>query len=75
VKESASCSGLHRSGVEDLAALFAAAETARNPRHRKVLNDTLDKSLAILGFEVGFVRVLDADRKHMVCAPPAVCTP
>jgi PAS domain S-box-containing protein len=51
----------------DLSALLAVAETATQSLDiEKVLNDTLDKSLEILGFEVGFVRVLDADRKYMV---------
>ena len=51
----------------DLSALLTLAETATQSLDiEKVLNDTLDKSLEILGFDVGFVRVLDADRKHMV---------
>ena len=50
-----------------LASLLAVAETATQSLDiEKVLNDTLDKSLEILGFDVGFIRVLDPESKTMV---------
>jgi PAS domain S-box-containing protein len=51
----------------DLESLLAVAETATQSLDiDKVLNDALDKSLEILGFDVGFIRVLDPDSKTMV---------
>jgi PAS domain S-box-containing protein len=53
--------------TRDLASLLALAETATQSLDiEKVLNDTLDKSLEILGFEVGFIRVLDPASNTMV---------
>ena len=53
--------------TRDLASLLALAETATQSLDlEKVLNDTLDKSLEILGFDVGFIRVLDPASKTMV---------
>ncbi len=53
--------------TRDLASLLAVAETATQSLDiEKVLNDTLDKSLEILGFDVGFIRVLDPGSKTMV---------
>ncbi len=53
--------------TRDLASLLAVAETATQSLDiEKVLNDTLDKSLDILGFDVGFIRVLDPGSKTMV---------
>jgi PAS domain S-box-containing protein len=44
----------------DLAALLELAEVATQSLDiDKTLNDTLDKSLEILGFDVGFIRILD----------------
>jgi PAS domain S-box-containing protein len=51
----------------DLAALLAVAEVATQSLDiEKTLNDTLDKSLEILGFDVGFIRTLDRDNKNML---------
>jgi PAS domain S-box-containing protein len=51
----------------DLAALLTVAEVATQSLDiEKILNDTLDKSLEILGFEVGFVRTLDREDKNML---------
>jgi GAF domain-containing protein len=51
----------------DLTSLLAVAETATQSLDiDKVLNDALDKSLEILGFDVGFIRVLDPESKTMV---------
>ena len=51
----------------DLSALLTIAETATQSLDiEKILNDTLDKSLAILGFDVGFIRVLDPGTRNMV---------
>jgi PAS domain S-box-containing protein len=56
---------LNRRG--DLAALLAIAETATQSLDiEQILNDTLDKSLQILGFDVGFIRILDPENRHMV---------
>lgn len=51
----------------DLSALLRLAETATQSLDTaKILNDTLDKSLEILGFDVGFIRVLDPEKNSMI---------
>lgn len=51
----------------DLSALLALAEVATQSLDiEKTLNDTLDKSLEILGFDVGFIRTLDQANSGMV---------
>ena len=51
----------------DLAALLAVAEVATQSLDLdKILNDTLDKSLEILGFDVGFIRILDREKQNML---------
>jgi PAS domain S-box-containing protein len=51
----------------DLSALLALAEVATQSLDiEKTLNDTLDKSLEILGFDVGFIRTLDQPNTGMV---------
>lgn len=51
----------------DLTSLLAVAETATQSLDiDKVLNDALEKSLEILGFDVGFIRVLEPESKTMV---------
>ncbi len=51
----------------DLSALLALAEVATQSLDiEKTLNDTLDKSLEILGFDVGFIRTLDQQQTGMV---------
>ena len=51
----------------DLAALLTIAEVATQSLDiEKILNDTLDKSLEILGFDVGFIRTLDRENKNML---------
>jgi GAF domain-containing protein len=51
----------------DLSALLALAEVATQSLDiEKTLNDTLDKSLEILGFDVGFIRILDQQGTGMV---------
>ncbi|MBI4523142.1 MAG: PAS domain S-box protein [Deltaproteobacteria bacterium] len=53
--------------TRDLEALLAIAQTATQSLDiEKILNDTLDKSLEILGFDVGFIRVLDLAKMGMV---------
>src|SRR5262245_17029161 len=48
-----------------LSALLSIAETAtQSLQTEKILNDTLDKSLEILNFDVGSVRVLDRDMRN-----------
>ena len=32
----------------------------------KILNDTLNKSLEILDFDVGYIRTLDAEKKNLI---------
>jgi PAS domain S-box-containing protein len=51
----------------DLAALLALGEVATQSLDiEETLNHTLDKSLEILGFDVGFIRTLDAQETGMV---------
>src|SRR5919109_1832789 len=51
----------------DLSALLAVAEVATHSLDiEQILNDTLDKSIEILGFDVGFIRTLDRENKNML---------
>jgi PAS domain S-box-containing protein len=51
----------------DLAALLSVAEVATQSLDiEKILHDTLDKSLELLGFEVGFIRTLDRENTNML---------
>jgi PAS domain S-box-containing protein len=51
----------------DLSALLAIAEVATQSLDiEQILNDTLDKSIEILGFDVGFIRTLDRENKSML---------
>jgi PAS domain S-box-containing protein len=51
----------------DLAALLSIAEVATQSLDiEKILHDTLDKSLELLGFEVGFIRTLDRENRNML---------
>ena len=53
--------------TRDLAALLAISQTAtQSLETEKILNDTLDKSLEILDFDVGYIRTLDADKKNLI---------
>jgi PAS domain S-box-containing protein len=53
--------------TRDLVALLAVAETATQSLDlEKILNDTLNKSLEILGFDVGFIRIFDPNKRGMV---------
>ena len=53
--------------ARDLSALLTIAETATQSLDvEKILNDTLDKSLEILGFDLGFIRILDSAKGGMV---------
>ena len=46
--------------TRELSALLAVAEVATQSLDtQKVLSDTLDKSLEILGFKLGYIRILD----------------
>jgi PAS domain S-box-containing protein len=50
----------------DLSALLRLVETATQSLDTgKILNDTLDESLNFLGFDVGFIRVVDRDKGGM----------
>jgi hypothetical protein len=50
--------------TRELAALLAISQTATQSLETdKVLNDTLDKSLEILDFDVGYIRTLDREKK------------
>ena len=54
-------------GTRDLLALLTIAETATQSLDlQKILDDTLHKSLEILGFDVGFIRILDSEKGGMV---------
>ena len=51
----------------DLAALLTVSEVATQSLDiEKILNDTLDKSLEILGFDLGFIRTLDRENENML---------
>ena len=53
--------------AEELSALLTIAQTASQSLDtQKILNDTLDKSLEILGFDVGYIRTLDTDGENLV---------
>src|SRR5919108_1198673 len=53
--------------TRDLVALLTVAETATQSLDlEKILNDTLNKSLEILGFDVGFIRTFDSEKCGMV---------
>ncbi len=48
-------------------ALLAIADIAsQSLSTEKILNDTLDKSLEVLRFDVGYIRILDPDKKTIV---------
>jgi PAS domain S-box-containing protein len=51
----------------ELAALLAILQTAtQSLETEKILNDTLDKSLEILDFDVGYIRTLDGEKKNLI---------
>jgi PAS domain S-box-containing protein len=51
----------------ELAALLAISQTAtQSLETEKILSDTLDKSLEILDFDVGYIRTLDAGKKNLI---------
>ncbi len=53
--------------IGHLRALLAIADTAaQSLSTEKILTDTLDKSLEVLGFDVGYIRILDPDKRTMV---------
>lgn len=53
--------------IQYLKALLTIANTAsQSLSTEKILNDTLDKSLEVLGFDVGYIRILDPDKRTMV---------
>ncbi|HKY07582.1 MAG TPA: ATP-binding protein [Candidatus Binatia bacterium] len=50
-----------------LSALLAIAETATQGLElENIIGDTLDKSIAILGFDLGYIRTLDPQSGHVV---------
>ena len=53
--------------TRELAALLAISQTATQSLDtEKILNDTLDKSLEILDFDVGYIRTLDSEKKNLI---------
>src|ERR671914_1397356 len=53
--------------TRELAALLAISQTAtQSLQTEKILNDTLDKSLEILDFDVGYIRTLDRQKKNLI---------
>jgi len=51
----------------ELAALLEISQTAtQSLETEKIFNDTLDKSLEILDFDVGYIRSLDAEKKNLI---------
>jgi PAS domain S-box-containing protein len=56
-----------KSRIHYLTALLKIADTATQSLSTdRILNDTLDKSLEVLGFDVGYIRILDPEKKTMV---------
>jgi class 3 adenylate cyclase len=56
-----------RGRTRELAALLAISQTATQSLETdKILNDTLDKSLEILDFDVGYIRTLDREQKNLI---------
>ena len=56
-----------RGRTRELAALLAISQTATQSLETdKILNDTLDKSLEILDFDVGYIRTLDPEKKNLI---------
>jgi class 3 adenylate cyclase len=56
-----------RGRTRELAALLAISQTAtQSLETEKILNDTLDKSLEILDFDVGYIRTLDREKKNLI---------
>ena len=50
-----------------LSALLAIAETAsQGLEPDKIISDTLDRSISVLGFDLGYVRTLDAQTGNVV---------
>src|SRR4030095_2206047 len=53
--------------TRELAALLAISQTAtQSLETEKILNDTVDKSLASLDFDVGLIRPLDCEQKNVI---------
>ncbi|HEU4342908.1 MAG TPA: ATP-binding protein [Candidatus Binatia bacterium] len=53
--------------TRELAALLEITQTAtQSLETEKILNDTLDKSLEILDFDVGYIRTLDREKKNLI---------
>src|SRR6266850_49419 len=53
--------------TRELAALLAISQTATQSLETdKILHDTLNKSLEILDFDVGYIRTLDAEKKNLI---------
>jgi PAS domain S-box-containing protein len=51
----------------ELAALLEISQTAtQSLETEKILNDTLDKSLEILDFDVGYIRTLDPEKRNLI---------
>jgi PAS domain S-box-containing protein len=63
--------------AQELTALLAVTQTATQSLDTdKILNDTLDKSLNILGFEIGYIRLLEeASRRMVVSAARGLSSP
>jgi PAS domain S-box-containing protein len=56
-----------KSRIQYLRALLTIADTATQSLSTdRILNDTLDKSLEVLGFDIGYIRILDPEKKTMV---------
>jgi len=53
--------------TRELSALLAVAEVAAQSLDtQKILSDTLDKSLQVLGFKLGYIRILDSEAGGLV---------
>src|SRR6266550_2653604 len=57
--------------TRELAALLEISQTAtQSLETEKILNDTLDKSLEILDFDVGYIRTLDPEKRNLIVRIP-----
>jgi hypothetical protein len=55
-----------RSRNRELFALLEIWQTTANSLEEKILNATLDKSMEVFGFEVGYIRTLDKGNKNLI---------
>jgi hypothetical protein len=63
-----------RSRNRELFALLEISQTAaKTSEPEKIVSTTLNRSMEILGFDVGYVRTLDKQRKKLIVSAARVC--